>query len=142
MAVSVLVVDANVIIGALLKNADTRRMLLDSHSPKLVAPAYIDFEIKRYAGEFAKRLKTSRQKIFNAVSDLFDGAHIGVVPEKEYADLLPQATIISPDEKDAPYFALALFYDCPIWSNDKRLKQQQKVRVFETSDLIRDEMKR
>jgi predicted nucleic acid-binding protein len=43
---------------------------------------------------------------------------------------------ISPDIDDAIYFALALKFEMPIWSNDARLENQSAVRVYSTSDLL------
>ncbi|PIN85274.1 MAG: hypothetical protein COV47_03030 [Candidatus Diapherotrites archaeon CG11_big_fil_rev_8_21_14_0_20_37_9] len=42
---------------------------------------------------------------------------------------------ISPDPKDVPYFALALKLRCPIWTNDKLLKKQKKVKIISTSEF-------
>ncbi|MEK6928390.1 MAG: hypothetical protein AABW65_00335 [Nanoarchaeota archaeon] len=33
-------------------------------------------------------------------------------------------------------FALALKLDCAIWSNDKKLNEQDKVKIYSTEDLI------
>ena len=45
--------------------------------------------------------------------------------------------MISPDEKDTAYFALALKLKCAIWSNDKKLKEQDKVTVYNTGELMK-----
>ncbi len=37
---------------------------------------------------------------------------------------------------DAPYFALALHLNCAIWSGDKALKGQLKVKVFNIKELV------
>ncbi len=44
---------------------------------------------------------------------------------------------ISPDPKDIRYFALALWLGIPLWTNEKRLKGQDKVLVFTTSDFLK-----
>ena len=36
------------------------------------------------------------------------------------------------------YFALALKLNCPIWSEDKALKKQSKVKVYSTSELLKE----
>lgn len=46
----------------------------------------------------------------------------------------------SPDPDDKMYFALALKLNIPIWSNDKELKKQKRVKVYTTEELI-EEMK-
>lgn len=42
---------------------------------------------------------------------------------------------ISPDKDDVDYFALALKLDIGIWSNDKLLKGQSVVKVFNTMEM-------
>ena len=34
------------------------------------------------------------------------------------------------------YFALALRRNSPIWSNDKKLKEQNKILIYSTKDII------
>ncbi|HJH25486.1 MAG TPA: hypothetical protein C5S37_01660 [Methanophagales archaeon] len=54
----------------------------------------------------------------------------------EYRGFLSDAKTIPPDPDDVDFAALALKLDCPLWSNDKELKQQSVVKIFSTSDLI------
>ena len=43
----------------------------------------------------------------------------------------------SPDPKDSAYLALALALKSAVWSNDKKLKEEQNhVKVLSTEDLI------
>lgn len=51
------------------------------------------------------------------------------------ANLIPTEGIC-PDPDDSEYFALAMKLRCTIWSNDKRLKQQEKVNIINTTELI------
>ncbi len=39
-------------------------------------------------------------------------------------------------DKDAPIFALALKFNCAIWSNEPSFKQQTKLPVISTRDII------
>ena len=57
------------------------------------------------------------------------------IPLEEYSSFMKEALAI-PDPDDIDFTALALKLDCPLWSNDKELKQQTVVKVFSTSDLI------
>ena len=60
-------------------------------------------------------------------------------PESEYKDFLQEAAKISPhgkENKDDPYFALALSLNIPIWSDEKAFKEQSKVKVFSTKELL------
>ena len=47
-----------------------------------------------------------------------------------------EAEKISPGLKDTQYLALALKLNCAIWSNDKKLKEQDKVKVYSTNELL------
>lgn len=40
------------------------------------------------------------------------------------------------DIDDAPILALAMALECPIWSNDEDLKEQQLVQVYKTKELL------
>lgn len=55
--------------------------------------------------------------------------------EEEYSKFLPEGRKISPDPDDSDFFALALKLDCPIWSEDKKLKEQSRIRVLNTREL-------
>ena len=61
---------------------------------------------------------------------------IAVVPKEEYTEYMAKAEEISPDKKDTMYFALALKLKCGIWSNDKKLKKQNKIKVLNTKEII------
>ncbi len=51
---------------------------------------------------------------------------------------MKEAAAISPDPDDAEYFALALKLGCPIWSEEKKLKRQSRVKVFNTPELLQE----
>ena len=55
---------------------------------------------------------------------------IKLLPIEEFEDAIEEAEIVSPDPKDVPYFALAIKFRCPIWSNEKRLRNQSRVAVL------------
>lgn len=59
------------------------------------------------------------------------------VPLEELKEFRDRAESVCPDPKDIPYFALALKLGCPIWSNERKLKEGQSVvNVFSTEDLL------
>ena len=50
---------------------------------------------------------------------------------------MSEARTISPDPDDEPYFALALNLGGGLWSNDKKLKDEQAIiHVYTTKDLV------
>ena len=88
--------------------------------------------------KYAEEIKTKA-----SFSDLDFDVFVGILKLRiksvlieEFSDKLLEAKKICLDEKDIPYFALALKLDCPIWSGDKKLKEQEKVRVYNTKELV------
>ncbi|MDO8624464.1 MAG: PIN domain-containing protein [Candidatus Diapherotrites archaeon] len=136
-----LVIDANIVVSALLKDSTTRKLLLDEKTPKLFAPEFIQEEIRKHAPEFAKKIGTSRSRIDETVALLFETSKTTVIEKMGYAGFLQEAQRISPDPNDTPYFALALKMDCPLWSNDSALKKQSRVPVFSTTELLAQKRK-
>lgn len=133
-----LVVDANILVSALLKDSTTRRILLDFKTPKLIAPDYLREELRKYLQEFALKLDTKKSKVDSALNELIKAAKIEIVAEEKYADSINVAGVLISDDKDIPYFALALELEYPIWSNDKRLKKQKRIKVYSTPELIKE----
>lgn len=59
-----------------------------------------------------------------------------IFSRQEYTVKLSDGLKLAPHPKDVEYFALALRFDFPIWSNEKAFKRQSRVKVFSTSDLV------
>jgi predicted nucleic acid-binding protein len=57
------------------------------------------------------------------------------VPVDDFKKFWSTAEEISPDPDDVVYFAVALAHRCPIWTNDRALKNQRKVKILSTRDL-------
>ena len=130
-----IVIDANILVASLIKEGKTKEILVNPLLD-LYAPDFILEEINKYENEI--RIKTHRNtesvgKILNYLLSI-----IRLVKQNEFSYLLDEVRNFIPDQKDDVYFALALKLNCPIWSNDKRLKNQNKIKVYSTEDLIRD----
>ena len=52
-------------------------------------------------------------------------------------DYVKEAEKLTPDPDDMPYFALALKLNCAIWSNDKKLQEQDQIKVYPTPELVK-----
>jgi len=133
-----LVVDANVLFSALIKQEITAELLLDL-SLNLYAPEFILEEFEKHKQEILSKTKRTEDEfddIFNIIKEI-----INIIPVEEFENYLNEARKISPDSDDVIYFALALKLKCSIWSNDKKLKEQIKVRIYSTEELMA-EMKR
>ena len=133
-----LIVDASVLFSFF--NPDSARRYIIESSIRL------DFEL--ISPEFAfEELAKDKDRImeYSGIDELkfilflsLLKKKIESVPKKEYSKFLPKAEEISPHAKDATYFALALSLNCPIWSDEKSFKKQSKVKVYTTSELLKE----
>ena len=57
------------------------------------------------------------------------------MPLEELVPFIEEAEKLSPDADDMTYFALSLRLNCVIWSNDKELKKQGKIKIYNTKEL-------
>ncbi|MBI2664574.1 hypothetical protein HYX10_04510 [Candidatus Woesearchaeota archaeon] len=133
-----LVIDANVLFSALIKNSLTAE-IISEESIIPSAPEFVIEEFLKYEDLMLKKTSRTREEFIQIMHMLKD--IITVVPKEEYSKFIGEAEKVSPDEKDVMYLALALKLKCALWSNDKRLKQQDRVKVYSTEDL-KNELKK
>lgn len=129
-------VDANVIVSVLLKNSQTRQLLL-SDKFLLEAPIFIQEELFKYLDEFSIRLGCEKQVLKEALEELFLAARIEVFSSDFYSDFSTEAKSLISDSKDTAYLALALKLNYSIGSQDQGFKKQNQIPVYATQDLIR-----
>lgn len=130
-----LVVDANILIAALLKDNATRKILiLNNHTYSI--PEYLIDEIIKHLSELAEKSSMPKEVLTEILLEIIHAANIQIIPLTELNSYYDRAKRISPDIDDAYYFALALRNNCTIWSNDKKLKTQSQVRVLNTHEII------
>jgi len=129
-----LIIDANLLFAALIKESKTTDLILDLRL-QLFAPKFLLKEFNKYEEQILKKTNRSKEE-FNEIFILLNKI-INIIPEGKFKNKLKEAKEISPDPKDEAYFALALKLNCGIWSNDKILKKQDKIKVYSTKDLIR-----
>lgn len=131
------VIDANRFISALLsKGIVFEIFLLNRFSNKIrfISPELLFNEVGRNFGEIVKRSKLSLEEL----SEIFElmKKQIELVPFEEFNNFLESVKELSPHEKDIQYFALALFNNCSIWSNEKAFKEQSKIKILSDRDLL------
>ncbi|NHJ22763.1 MAG: DNA-binding protein [Candidatus Lokiarchaeota archaeon] len=129
-----LVIDANILFAALLKEGLTAELLI-SDKLQLFAPEFLFIEFTKYEDLILKKTHRSREE-FNQFLNLLK-EQINIIPKKEIVPFIDKAEAISPDPKDIVYLALAFALNANIWSNDKKLKKDQnEITVFSTEELI------
>ncbi len=130
------VLDSNIIFSALIKKSTTRDIIL-SDVFELHAPEYIFSEITKHKDLMLRKSKMNEEE-FDALLLLLQ-KHIRLVPKAKYNEKMALAEDILKDidSTDSPFLALALALDYPVWSNDRHFKQQNKVEVYTTDELIK-----
>lgn len=127
-----LVVDANILFAALIKNSFSYSFLF-SGKFHLFTPEYIFTEFEKHKEEILEKTERTTEDFFRLLEIL--KRRIILVPHEELVLYVEEAEKITPDPNDMVYFALALKLNCAIWSNDKKLKEQDKIKVYHTHEL-------
>jgi predicted nucleic acid-binding protein len=126
-----IIIDANILFSALIKSGKTEELIVDERL-KLIAPEFIFEEFLKY--EQLILSKTARNDTeFQEFMYLLKKRIVTIPVKKNY---LIYARKVSPDINDVDYIALALQTGYPIWSNDKELKKQQIIKIYNTTELL------
>ncbi len=129
-----LVLDANILFAALIKEGLTAELLI-SDKLHLFAPEFLFEEFSKYEALILQKMYRSPEDFRHFFALLKE--QITIVPKEEITPFMDKVIKISPDPKDPLYLALAIALKANIWSNDKQLKQgQKKIIVFSTEELI------
>ncbi len=129
-----LITDANSVISALIKEGKSAEILL-SFTLNFYTPEFILQEIEEHKEEILEKTHRIESEFDNLFGDI--KKIINIIPKEDFEEYISEAKKISPDPDDVMYFALALKLNCAIWSNDKKLKEQTKIKVYSTGDLIK-----
>ena len=130
-----LVIDANILFSALIKENITRKLLLYDEFI-LYAPKFILEEFFDKLPELSEKTEVDEITLTIKSQELIVLSNMQIIPHENFQDYLEKAKQISPDKDDVMYFALALKLNCAIWSNDKKLKEQNTIQVYSTDELI------
>ncbi|HLC81483.1 MAG TPA: PIN domain-containing protein [Candidatus Nanoarchaeia archaeon] len=127
-----LVIDANVLFSALIKDSFAYNLLF-SDAFHIFTPEYIFTELEKHKAEILEKTERTIEEFFRLVETL--KRRINIIPLEELIPYVDEAEKLTPDPDDVAYFALALKLNCAIWSNDKKLKEQDKIKVYHTHEL-------
>lgn len=128
-----IIADANPLISILI-NPGKPVELLFLENLNLIAPSLLFEEIENNKEVIGRKSKLTIEEIERFITILKE--QIEIIPEQEFLSYREEAIKICPDKKDIVYFALALYLQCSIWSNEKQLKNQKSVKVYATHELI------
>ena len=130
-----LVVDANVVISALIADAKTRELIV-TLEPDLLTPAFVHDEIENYEEMIAEQSGMELDRVAQFIDLLFQ--YIDVVPAAEFHPAIERADVAigDTDPDDMLYLACAIASDAAIWSDDSDFDQQNLVETYSTSEVI------
>ena len=131
------VVDANVVISSLIiKGIPSSVFSLNAILNKFefIAPEFLLEEVKKHKLKALRFTKLSGQEFEDAYKFLID--EITFIPAGEFLQFLPEAKQLAPHDKDVPYIALSLAFNCPIFSGDKGLKKALPDKVIAPSEAL------
>jgi predicted nucleic acid-binding protein len=130
-----LVVDANILFAALIKENITSELLLKREF-HLFAPDFIFIEFEKYR-DYLKNKSERTDEDFDHLLEIFK-RNTELIQKEEIQQYIEKAKSITPDIGDVPYIAIAQKLQIPIWSNDKDLKEKQsEIVIYSTADLMK-----
>ena len=128
------VVDANVLFSFFWKDSFTKRLLTGKYF-ELYSPEFSLEEIGNYKKEIMRKAKIDSDEFDRLKRELI--LYVDFLSLDYYGKFLKKAVGVSPDKDDVDYFALALKLSVGVWTNDKLLKEQNVVDVFNTMEVLK-----
>ena len=131
-----LIIDTNIILSALIKQGTTRSILTNPQIEFYIADFSIQ-EIKKYEQLIIKKSGLKEEEINLLLGIIM--SNIQVVNKIQLKPKLNEAFQIMHliDPKDSPILACALAIPNEgIWSKDKHFKKQDKIKVYNTKELL------
>lgn len=130
-----LVVDANIVMSALISGSKTRELIV-TLEPDLLTPEVIHDEIDKHEHLIVKKSGMDADRVQQFIELLF--GYIETVPASEFYQQIEQAdeAMRKTDPDDVLYVACALGQGAGIWSDDSDFEEQDLVPVFTTNEVI------
>ena len=130
-----LVIDANVVISALIADSKTRELIV-TLEPDLLTPEFVHDELENYTELIVDKSGMHPNRVAQFIDLRFQ--YIEVVPASKFYPYIEKAdaAIGETDPDDVLYVACALASDADIWSEDTDFDEQDIVETHSTTDVI------
>lgn len=129
-----IVIDANRIIASLIKDGDSRKILL-SKNFDFISPDHALSEIYKYEEEIMRKADINHEEFKILFSLIFE--NISVISEENYKDYLEKARKLIEDIDDVPFIAVYLALKADgIWSDDSHFIDKESLRIFRTQKML------
>ena len=133
-----LVVDTNILIGALSQDSLIRNLILRDMFD-LYSLFLSQQEVKKYLPLLMERTGIPKDQLETTLALIY--SHITLMDEKMLDQTLSEARTVmdSIDPGDTPFLALTLALPVDgIWSDDKHFQKQRRVKVWTTAALLQE----
>jgi len=132
----IIILDANILISALISDSTTRRLIVTSNIP-LYFPDIMLREVYEHEELILEKSGLSKDEYKQLLDVLL--RYIRFISSKDMLENLNEATQIMSaiDIKDAPFIAAALSNETAvIWSDDKHFKRQSRIKSYTTTEIM------
>ena len=130
-----LVVDANILFSFFKRKSFTRNFILNHPEIEYLLPVYVFDELDKHKDIIMEKAGIDNKVYELIVKELKD--FVEILDIESFEDEWKRAKEICPDPDDVHYFAVAMSEDCPLWTNDQKLSEQEEVKVIDTGELVK-----
>jgi predicted nucleic acid-binding protein len=129
-----LIIDTNVLFSFFKKDSTTRKIItLIDLFEFYTLKSRLD-EVLKHKEEVCTKANITSEEFSKTLNEI--KIFVNIVKDEEIKQYGKEAKKLAPHEEDIPCFALALALNSSIWSNEEKFKNQDKIKIFSTSDLI------
>lgn len=130
-----LVVDANVVISALIADSKTRELVVTLEAD-LLTPEVVHGEIETHEALIVEKSGMDPSQVERFLDLLFQ--HVETVPAGDFYPYIERVeeAIGNTDPDDVLYLACALAHDADVWSDDSDFREQDLVQVHSTDEVV------
>jgi len=131
-----IIIDSNILFSALIKDSITRKIILE-YDGFFLFPEFIFEEMEKHKDKLFKKSGMSSMDFDRLLNLILK--KVSIVPNEALYPYRKEALEIIEDidPDDVIFIACALVHpDSTIWSDDKRLKNQTKVRIMNTKEMM------
>src|SRR3989344_154018 len=127
-----LVIDTNKLFSFFWKGSLIKKLLFTGH--ELFSPKFALEELEKHKSEIMEKTGLTSKEFLEFKDKLKNVVEFA--PFSEYSGKISEAFNLLPEHpKDIDFLALALKLNAGIISNDKELKKQSRISVFNDSEL-------
>lgn len=127
-----IVIDTSILFSYFSEKSITKK-IINLNLFRLYTPIFAFEEIKKYKKEIIQKTKITEKEYLKIISEL--KKRITIVDEKKYLKQIKNIKEI-PDVNDIDFIALSINLDKILWSNYKKLKEQNYTFVLNTEEIL------